>query len=127
MQGISPRALFALGAVLVLVLVALLAYAVFAEYTTGRAPVSILSSEGGEGAHASGGEQAKLSAFLAAAIAITVSCLSAGAAIYGVATSGFAASAEKPELRTFMLILGGLAEGIAIYGLLVAIMILGKI
>jgi V/A-type H+-transporting ATPase subunit K len=103
-----------------------LAYAVFAAVSS-NVPALTFSGEENKEGQVSGGEQARLPAFFAAAIAITVSCLSAGAAIYGVATSGFAASAEKPELRTFMLILGGLAEGIAIYGLLVAIMILGKV
>jgi len=124
MQGIiSSRTLFALGIALALVPMLFLSYAVFAAVKS-SVPAPTSSGEGGQ---VSGGEQTKLPAFFAAAIAITVSCLSAGAAIYGVATSGFAASAEKPELRTFMLILGGLAEGIAIYGLLVAIMILGKV
>jgi len=119
MQSVNPHTLFILGIVLTMILVLISAYLVVAMSVGG--PPRLPSSEEGESG------SAKLSAFLAAAIAITVACLSAGAAIYGVATSGFAASAERPELRTFMLILGGLAEGIAIYGLLVAIMILGKI
>ena len=65
--------------------------------------------------------------FLAAAIATSLSCISAAIALRAVSTAGFAASAERPELKVYMLILGGLAEGIAIYGLLTAIMILGKI
>ncbi len=65
--------------------------------------------------------------FLAAAVAVSMSCLASGIALAAVAKAGFAASAERPELKTYILILGGLAEGIAIYGLLVAIMILGKI
>jgi len=64
---------------------------------------------------------------LAATLCIVGSCFAAGLALRVVASAGFAASAERPELRTYILILGGLAEGIAIYGLLVAIMILGKI
>ncbi len=64
--------------------------------------------------------------FLAAAISVAGSCLASGIALKGVAMAGFAASTERPELTTYVLILGGLAEGIAIYGLLVAIMILGR-
>ena len=64
---------------------------------------------------------------LAAAIAVGGSCLGAGIAIYGAATAGAAAIAERPETSIWVLILAGLGEGVAIYGLLIAIMILGKL
>jgi V/A-type H+-transporting ATPase subunit K len=64
---------------------------------------------------------------LAAAIAVSGSCLGAGIAIYGAATAGAAAIAERPETSIWVLILAGLGEGVAIYGLLIAIMILGKL
>ncbi len=66
-------------------------------------------------------------AFLAAAVA---SALSAGAAGYAVAQVGSAAVgavAEKPELFGRMLILVGLAEGLAIYGLIVAVLIFNRV
>lgn len=66
-------------------------------------------------------------ALIAAAASIIGSTIAAGVALKAVATAGFAACVERPELRTWMLLFGGLAEGIAIYGLLVAILILGKI
>ena len=66
-------------------------------------------------------------ALLAGAIAVAGSTIASGIALRGVATAGFAAAAEKPELTTWMLIMGGLAEGIAVYGLLLGILILGKI
>ncbi|ABL77747.1 ATP synthase subunit C [Thermofilum pendens] len=66
-------------------------------------------------------------ALLAGAIAVVGSTIASGIALRSVATAGFAAVAEKPELTTWMLIMGGLAEGIAVYGLLLAILILGKI
>jgi len=66
-------------------------------------------------------------ASIGAAISVTGSCIAAGLALRSVASAGFAASAEKPELRSYMIIIGGLAEGIAIYGLLIAMMILSKI
>ncbi len=66
-------------------------------------------------------------ALIGAAIAVAGSTLAAGIALSAVAKAGFAAYVERPEVATWLLILGGLAEGIAIYGLLVAIMILGKI
>ncbi|WP_288005944.1 ATP synthase subunit C [Thermofilum sp.] len=66
-------------------------------------------------------------ALLAGAIAVAGSTLASGIALRGVATAGFAAAVEKPELTTWLLIMGGLAEGIAVYGLLLAILILGRI
>ncbi len=65
--------------------------------------------------------------FFAAAISMVGSAIGAGIAIYGAATAGFAAAAERPELRIWILIVSGLGEGLAIYGLVVAVMILGKI
>jgi len=51
-------------------------------------------------------------------------------AAYAVAVVGSAAvgaMTEKPELLGRLLILVGLAEGIAIYGLIVAVLILDKV
>jgi len=64
---------------------------------------------------------------LGAAIAVAGSCLGAGIAIYGAASAGAAAMAERPETSIWVLILAGLGEGVAIYGLLIAILILGKL
>ena len=66
-------------------------------------------------------------AIVSATTAVAVSCVSATIALKTVASAGFAASVEKPELKSYVLMLGGLAEGIAIYGLLIAILIIGKI
>ncbi len=66
-------------------------------------------------------------AFLAAAIAVGVGSLGAGAAVGYVGAAAMGAIGEKPELAGRALIFVGLAEGIAIYGLIIAIMILGKI
>lgn len=63
---------------------------------------------------------------LAAAVAVSVGSLSAA---YAVATTGSAALgtiAEKPELFGSALIIVGLAEGVAIYGLIIAFMILNR-
>ena len=66
-------------------------------------------------------------AFLAAAIVTGLSTLAAGIAVAYVGAAAVGAIGEKPELATRTLIFVGLAEGIAIYGLIIAIMILGKI
>mgnify|MGYP003874741711 CR=1 FL=1 len=64
---------------------------------------------------------------LSAGIAVASSTIASAIALRSVASAGFAASVERPELTSYLLILSGLAEGIAIYGLLVAILLLGKI
>lgn len=66
-------------------------------------------------------------ALLGAAIAVAGSCLGAGIAISGAASAGMAAIVERPETSIWVLILAGLGEGVAIYGLLIAILIMGKL
>ncbi len=63
--------------------------------------------------------------YMGAGIAVAGSTLGAGIAIYGTASSGMAALVEKSELSTWLLLLAGLGEGVAIYGLIIAILILG--
>ena len=64
---------------------------------------------------------------MAAAIAAGLSTLAAGYAVAVVGSAAVGALAEKPELLGRVLILVGLAEGIAIYGLIVAVLILNRI
>ncbi|MCM8759235.1 MAG: ATP synthase subunit C [Candidatus Omnitrophica bacterium] len=66
-------------------------------------------------------------AFYAAALSTGIAALAAGIAVAYVGTAAVGALAEKPELTGRVLIFVGLAEGIAIYGLITAIMILGKV
>jgi V/A-type H+-transporting ATPase subunit K len=65
--------------------------------------------------------------FMAAAVAVAGSGIGAGIAVYGAASGGAAAIAERPGVATWILILAGLGEGIAIYGLIISIMILGAL
>ncbi|MFA5008602.1 MAG: ATP synthase subunit C [Candidatus Omnitrophota bacterium] len=65
--------------------------------------------------------------FLSAAIATGLSAIAAGIAVAYVGAAAVGAMSEKPEIAGRALIYVGLAEGIAIYGLIIAIMILGKI
>ncbi len=64
--------------------------------------------------------------FMAAALAVGLSSLGAAIAVATVGSSAMGAMSERPELGGRALIFLGLAEGIAIYGLIIAIMILGK-
>ena len=65
--------------------------------------------------------------FIAAALATSFSSLGAGFAVARVGSAAMGALAEKPELLGRVLIIVGLAEGIAIYGLIVSILILNRI
>lgn len=65
--------------------------------------------------------------FMAAAVAVAGSGIGAGIAVSGAAAGGAAAIAERPGVATWILILAGLGEGIAIYGLIISIMILGAL
>lgn len=66
-------------------------------------------------------------AFAAAAASAGLSALAAGYAVAHVGSAAVGALAEKPELMGRALVLVGLAEGIAIYGLIVAILILNQV
>lgn len=64
---------------------------------------------------------------MAAAVATGASSLGAGYAVGTVGAAAVGALTEKPELLGRMLILVGLAEGIAIYGLLISILIFNRL
>ena len=63
--------------------------------------------------------------FISAAMVTGLSALGAAYAVAVVGGAAMGAVAEKPETAGRALVFVGLAEGIAIYGLIVAIMILG--
>jgi V/A-type H+-transporting ATPase subunit K len=65
--------------------------------------------------------------FAAAATATGISAASAGYAVAHVGSAGIGALAEKPDLFGRVLVMVGLAEGIAIYGLIVSILILNRL
>jgi V/A-type H+-transporting ATPase subunit K len=62
-----------------------------------------------------------------AALATGLSSLGAGFAVGKVGAAAIGALAEKPELFGRLLIFVGLAEGIAIYGLIVSILVLNRL
>lgn len=66
-------------------------------------------------------------AFVAAALSAGLATLGAGYAVARVGSAAVGAIAEKPELFGRVLVLVGLAEGIAIYGLIVSILILNRL
>jgi V/A-type H+/Na+-transporting ATPase subunit K len=65
--------------------------------------------------------------YIAAALSTGLAALGAGIGVSGVGSAAMGAISEKPALLGRSLIFVGLAEGIAIYGLIISIMIFGKL
>ncbi len=65
--------------------------------------------------------------YMAAAVSTGLACIGAGVAVAHVGAAAVAAISEKPEMLARVLVIVGLAEGIAIYGLIIAFMILARI
>ena len=90
--------------------------------------VSVAAQAGGTSQEAAGSPvspEVMKWAFMAAALVTGLSALGAAYAVAVVGGAAMGAVAEKPETAGRALVFVGLAEGIAIYGLIVAIMILG--
>ncbi len=62
-----------------------------------------------------------------AALATGLASLGAGIAVARLGTAAVGALAEKPELLGRLLIFVGLAEGIAIYGVIISVLILDRL
>lgn len=83
--------------------------------------------------YAASGEAAKAGenwmgvAYIAAALAVGLACIASAYAVARIGSAAIGAISEKPELTGKTLVFIGLAEGIAIYGLIIAIMILNKL
>jgi V/A-type H+-transporting ATPase subunit K len=65
-------------------------------------------------------------ALLAAAIAVAGSSIGAAIAVAYTGAAALAAMSERPELFGRAMVIVGLAEGIAIYGLIVSIILIGQ-
>jgi len=65
-------------------------------------------------------------ALLAAAIAVAGASIGAAIAVAHTGAAALAAMSERPELFGRAMVIVGLAEGIAIYGLIIAIIIIGR-
>jgi V/A-type H+-transporting ATPase subunit K len=68
---------------------------------------------------------ANWAALLGAAIAVAGSCIGAAIAVASTGSAALATMSERPELFGRAMVIVGLAEGIAIYGLIVAIILMG--
>ncbi|MCE5202094.1 MAG: ATP synthase subunit C [Synergistaceae bacterium] len=65
--------------------------------------------------------------FIAASVSTGLACLGAGLAVASVGSAALGLVGEKPEMLGTTLIYLGLSEGIAIYGVIVSLLILGRI
>ena len=64
--------------------------------------------------------------FVGAGLAFGLAALGAGVAIGGVGAAGLAVLSERPDLRSQALVFTALGEAVAIYGIVMAIIILGQ-
>lgn len=86
-------------------------------------------SEQGSGSSESTPEQSgdAGSAFIGAAIAVAASTIGAGIAVAYTGSAALATVSEQPDLFGRAMVVVGLAEGVAIYGLIVAVLILANV
>ena len=105
-------ALLMVGAIVVLVVAA-----------TGGTAGAAAGAAGATSAAGTGGNSAAL---IGAAIAVAGSTIGAGIAVAYTGAAALAAMSERPELFGRAMVVVGLAEGIAIYGLIIGIILVGK-
>ncbi|MEU2772275.1 ATP synthase subunit C [Streptomyces sp. NPDC007162] len=94
------------------------AFAVLATALSGPAQASAQAAAGGGGVNGS--------ALIGAAIAVAGASIGAAIAVAYTGAAALAALSERPEMFGRAMVIVGLAEGIAVYGLVVAILLIGK-
>lgn len=65
--------------------------------------------------------------YLSAALATGLSCIGAGIAVASAASAAIGATSENPNMLAKSLIFVALAEGVALYGLVISFSIIGKL
>jgi len=85
------------------------------------AAISVFPEEAGDVAQAADSNSWK---YIAAAIAVGLSCIAGGIAVGQIGAAAMGAISENPELSGKALPYMGLAEGICLWGFLVALLIL---
>jgi V/A-type H+-transporting ATPase subunit K len=109
----TRRGVHIFNAVILIALVTALALLLGADAGNAAAP----AQDGGSG----------WAALLGAAIAVAGSAIGAGIAVAYTGAAALAAMSERPELFGRAIVIVGLAEGIAIYGLVVGIILIGRV
>ena len=119
-RGMKTSYKFTTALVALALLMGIGATALLGTIAPALAAAPAAAAEGGTGEGSSFG-------LMAAAVSTALAALGAGFAVARVGTAAVGALAEKPELFGRLLIFVGLAEGIAIYGLIVSILILNRL
>lgn len=117
------RALLGLNALLMAGALALFAAALNAAPATagvGGGSASTAVAMATEGSDSSG------AALIGAAIAVAGSSIGAAIAVAYTGSAALAAMSERPEIFGRAMVVVGLAEGIAIYGLIISIILIGQ-
>ena len=118
-SGAALRVFVGVNVVLLAVAVAVVAVALNADPVSAAA---IASTTTQDAAPAS----ANWAALLGASIAVAGSAIGAAIAVAYTGAAALATMSERPELFGRAMVIVGLAEGIAIYGLIVAIILIGN-
>lgn len=84
--------------------------------------VPVFAQEAAAGSEASG--STAVWKYFAAALAVGISCIAGGVAVGQIGAAAMGAMSENPELSGKALPYAGLAEGICLWGFLVALLIL---
>jgi len=108
-------ALLMIGAVILLM----------AALTAGPAG-AVVAAGAAKAAVAASGTSSNTAALLGAGIAVAGSTIGAGIAVAYAGAAALAAMSERPEVFGRAMVIVGLAEGIAIYGLIIGILLIGK-
>ncbi|MFI9025185.1 ATP synthase subunit C [Streptomyces sp. NPDC053560] len=116
---VGVRVLLGADAALLVGALALFLVALTGDGTPAHAssgPVAAAAQQGGSGA----------AALIGAAIAVAGASIGAAIAVAYTGAAALAVMSERPDLFGRAMVIVGLAEGIAIYGLVVAVILLGK-
>ena len=97
-----------------------------AALTAGPAAAGTATAAGVKIAAGTAATSVNGSALLGAAIAVAGSTIGAGIAVAYAGAAALAVMSERPELFGRAMVIVGLAEGIAIYGLIIGIILIGK-
>ncbi len=117
----AVRAVLAANALLLLAAVALLWVGLGAGPSSASTPASMTAAATAATVTATNG-----AALIGAAIAVAGSSIGAAIAVAYTGAAALAAMSERPEIFGRAMVIVGLAEGIAIYGLIVSIILIGK-
>lgn len=119
-------ALAAIGGLLVIAAVVLLVLAVHAGPAAAATGASLTASSKMALTAAAASSGSNTAALIGAGIAVAGSTIGAGIAVAYTGAAALAAMSERPEVFGRAMVIVGLAEGIAIYGLIIGILLIGK-